>query len=498
MRFLLLLSAALLLATEASAQTRQPPPRKPPAPAPRPAPVSAPATAPVLQIPMARVTGEVYDSIAGAPLMQATVQFVEAANPANVRSVRTDSAGIFVLDSMRVGTYLVGMIHEQVDRLGLENRVVQVNIVGSGDVSLSLGLPSVPTMLATVCSKAPLPPGTGAFMGMVRTARGTPLDGTARVRVQYAETVVSSSGVSRRFPSRFVDASPNGAFVHCGIPTDATITTRAYAGADSSGVIELPMARSGLLIRDLLISNPLRVAKAPANASERPATLLKGAGRVRGVVRDTAGKPLVGARISLPGTGAEVNTTGGGAFSMDALPSGTWMIEARAVGFEPRRVPVDLRDSIETVAQIDLDALTPRVDTVKVKADRWTREMAAFEERRKQGGGYYLDDEQITRRNPIYSGDLLRGIPGVTVQPGSGGGRDRVLMRGVAGGGSCVPAVFLNGVLTPIPDGVVENLVPAADIRGIEVYSRGSSTPPEFQSRNGCGSIVIWTGARRR
>lgn len=494
---LMLVVAAVLAVRPAGAQTTQPP-RKPPAPAPRPAPRPVPVSTPVLQTPMARIAGEVYDSIAGAPLPEATVQFVEAANPVNVRSVRTDSVGAFVLDSMRVGTYLVGIIHERVDRLGLENRVVQVNIVGSGAVALSLGLPSVATMLATLCSNMPLPPGTGAFVGLVRTARGTPLDGQARVRVQYPETFVTPSGVSRRFPSRFADASPSGMFVHCGIPLDATITTRAYAGADSSGVIELPMARSGLLIRDLLVSQPQRVAKAPVSPTDRPQMLLKGAGRVRGIVRDTAGKPLVGARLSLPGTGAEASSSGSGAFAMDALPSGTWMLEARAVGFEPRRVAVDLRDSMETVAQIDLEALAPRMDTVKVQGDRWSREMAAFEARRRQGGGYYLDDEQITKRNPIFTADLLRGTPGVTIQPGAAGGRDRVLMRGAAGGGSCIPALFVNGMLTPTPDGILENIVTANDVRAVEVYSRMSSTPPEYQSRNGCGSIVIWTGARRR
>jgi hypothetical protein len=53
-------------------------------------------------------------------------------------------------------------------------------------------------------------------------------------------------------------------------------------------------------------------------------------------------------------------------------------------------------------------------------------------------------------------------------------------------------------MLTPTPDGILENIVTANDVRAVEVYSRMSSTPPEYQSRNGCGSIVIWTGARRR
>jgi hypothetical protein len=44
---------------------------------------------------------------------------------------------------------------------------------------------------------------------------------------------------------------------------------------------------------------------------------------------------------------------------------------------------------------------------------------------------------------------------------------------------------------------VIDNLVQPQDIRGVEVYSRIGSTPIEYQSRSGCGSIVIWTGARR-
>jgi Carboxypeptidase regulatory-like domain/TonB-dependent Receptor Plug Domain len=484
----------LLLPALAGAQVRQPP-RKP---APPPKPVAVPAKAPAIQIPLARITGEVYDSVAAAPLVGATVQFVEAENPANVRSIRTDSVGLFVLDSMRVGTYIVGMIHEQVDRLGLESRVIQVNIVGSGDVSLSLGLPSPATMLANVCGGQGAGAEKGAFMGVVRTARGTPLEGNARVRVQYLETTVSSSGVSRRFPSRFADAAPNGAFLLCGVPSDATITTRAYAGVDSSGVVEIPMPRHGLLVRDMYVANPQRIVKAPTSPTERPQTLLKGTSKVRGIVRDSAGKPLVGARVSVPGTGTEGTSGGGGAFTFDELPGGSWMVEARAVGFEPRRVAVDFIDGTESVAEISLEGLAPRLDTVRVQADRWTREMGAFEDRKKQGGGYFMDDQQLERRNALFVGDIMRSMPGITVQPGANGGRDRVLMRGAAGGGSCVPAVFLNGMNTPVPDGVIDGLVSAPEVRAVEVYTRTGSTPPQFQSRTGCGSIVIWTGQRRR
>jgi len=150
------------------------------------------------------------------------------------------------------------------------------------------------------------------------------------------------------------------------------------------------------------------------------------------------------------------------------------------------------------MAAIDMAGLAPRLDTVKVAADRWTREMADFEARKKQGGGYFMDDAQLEKRNALFVSDIMRGTPGVTVVPGGGNGRDRVLMRGNAGTGTCAPAIYLNGMFTPVPDGQLDNLVASAEVRGVEVYSRTGSTPPQFASRNGCGSIVIWTGQRRR
>ncbi|MBL0940626.1 MAG: TonB-dependent receptor [Gemmatimonadaceae bacterium] len=470
---------------------RQPPVSKPPAAPPTATP--APAT-PTLAIPLARVRGDVYDSVALAPLAQATIQFVDAQDPSKVRSVRTDSLGSFVIDSVRVGMYFVGMIHPQLDRLGLDTRIVQVNVANSGDVTLPLGVPSPATILATACGNAGSGMAEGAWVGLVRTARGTPLEATARVRAQFRETVLAGNGLQRRFPTRFADASAAGAFAVCGLPPEAQITSRAYAGKDSSGVVEFKIPSHGLLVRDIYIANPERVAA--EGAAGRNITQLRGSGRVRGVVRDSLGRPLSGARVSLPGAAGTAASNANGQFSLDSLPGGSWMIEARAVGFEPMRVPVDIIDDIEASAEVAMASLTPTVDTVKVRADRWAQQMAGFEERRKMGGGYYMDDAALARRNAQYTADIFRATPGVQVQPGNLGS-DRVMMRGNAGTGTCVPSVFLNGLLTPAPNGVLDNLVNPGDIRAVEIYPRTGSVPIQFQDRNGCGSIVVWTGAKR-
>jgi len=40
---------------------------------------------------------------------------------------------------------------------------------------------------------------------------------------------------------------------------------------------------------------------------------------------------------------------------------------------------------------------------------------------------------------------------------------------------------------------VVDQLAIAADMRAVEVYTRGETAPAQFQTSDGCGSIVIWT-----
>ena len=494
------LVTALTLAwwQEAAAQLR--PTRRPPAPPPgtppaRPAPATVPIPVPPRTPPVARVRGEVLDSATLTPLIAATVQFVASNDPARVRSATTDSLGFYRVDSLPTGIYLVGILHPQVDRLGLDGGVLTVQVADTGEVSLPLGLPSVSTIVASRCRGAGADLPAGVFLGTVRRADGAPLVAAGRVRAQYLESVVGPNGLTRRFPARFGPIDEMGRFAVCGVPANATLTTRAYAGTDSSGVVELLVPANGLLLRDLVIAQPQRITISGAETADRPRTVLRGTGRVRGIVRDSAGRPLVGARVAHSDGGVETTSTTGGQFTLDGLPGGSWMLETRAVGFQPRRTVVDIFDSSEVSTTIGLEAVAPRVDTMRVIADRFSQQLAGFESRRKTGFGYFLDEETITRRNATFMSDLLRTTPGVTIVPGPGG-RDRVQMRGAAGPGGCTPNVFLNGANTPLQDGVLENLVQTTDVRAIEVYPGNGSIPVEFQGRNGCGAIVIWTGAR--
>jgi len=58
----------------------------------------------------------------------------------------------------------------------------------------------------------------------------------------------------------------------------------------------------------------------------------------------------------------------------------------------------------------------------------------------------------------------------------------------------CVPDVYVDGARIPAWDGGdIDQLVSVAEIAAVEVYP-GIYKPPEYDSGNLCGSIVIWTG----
>lgn len=440
----------------------------------------------------AQVSGPVIDSITGSPLAGAVVQFVNAQNPNQMRSATADSMGRYRIDSLVPGVYLVGVLHARADQLGVGEKVTPVRIADTGRVELGLGTPSLDALLGRYCGGAP-----GLFLGRVRHADDRPLAGPGRVRVQYVDVTVSSTGVQRRTPARFADVNPDGSFVVCGLPAGATITTRAYAGADSSGSVDLPLPEAGLLVRDIYVAPIVRRPLAAATGA-RGARVVTGTARIRGTVRDTLGRPLTNARVVVPGNDVEAATAAGGAYTLDQLPAGTWSVEARAVGYQPMRLVLDLKSGEDAVADMRLAVVPAVVDTVRVRADLSARNLNGFEERKKAGmGGYFMDEAKITARRAQWMSDLLRGTPGITIQPRNNG-RDEVRMRGLGGNGDCWPTVYFNGVEAPVDRGVIDDIVRPDDVKGVEIYPGTATMPMQYRGRTGCGSIVIWTGPRKR
>ena len=434
-------------------------------------------SAPASPAPRARIVGTVFDSAATQWLGGATVQLVDVANPANVRTAIAAANGRYVIDSIALGNYLIGFFHERLDRLALEAPLFRVNITTPEQLEVPMAIPSAETIIRKHCGPGDPEQPMGLYIGIVRSAATSQLVAAARVRAQYTEVTVGPRGVERRQPSRFGSSTADGLFTLCGVPRNAPVTARAYAGSDSTGFIELRVPRNGLLVRDLVIGSTN-----------------KGTGALRGTVKSASGAQVASARVVLWGASGSGANTSNGQYSLDGLPTGTQMVEARAIGFQPMRVVVDVPAADAATADITLEALVATVDTVRVRGDRVSTQMAEFEKRRRAGFGSFIDENQLNARSPIFMADIFRTVPGISIATGQSA-QGRVLMRGNAG--TCAPAVFLNGMNVQVPDGNLDAIMNSQEVMAVEVYSRTSSVPPQFDSRNGCGSIVVWTGARK-
>lgn len=443
---------------------------------------------------LARVTGTAFDSVAMRPLSNALVQLVSTTDPSRVRSATSDARGAYLIDSVPAGTYLLGFLHGRLDSLSLETPLLRIDVRTAGDIQANVAVPSARTIIERACGPNSTRDSLGLFMGVVRSARGTALSAPARVRAQWNEVRLGERGLERSAPSLVAATTDAGHFAICGVPTDGTFFVRAFVGADSSGFVEMDASNRRLLVRDLYIGSARR-AITRANGALPP---LFGAGALRGVIRTATGQPIREARVQIWGSGREDTTNASGQFSMEQLPAGSYTLEARAIGMTPKRAVVDIPEGAEASMELAMDVFVPALDTVRVRADRNARDdLQDFERRRRSGGGYFIDEAQLNRRRATYMSDILRMTPGIVILP-STIGNDRVHMRSSGTSPSCAPTIFLNGSQVFNDDGNLDTLVDPQEIRAIEVYTRTGSLPAQFQSLNGCGTIVIWTGARRQ
>ena len=441
-----LLSASLLLASSSEAQV---------------AGVRASAAA-------TSVSGSVYDSLARGPLRGAVVQIVAADNPARFeRSVTTDSLGRFVLGDVPDGAYALGFIHPVLDSLGIDAPLQNVVVKGQ-PLRVNLAIPSARRLKAAIC-KQPLNDSSAMITGVVRDSKTeAPADGV-NVWGEWLELSVKATGLSQSIQRVRAITGDNGWFALCNLPSAGTVALVAIRGVDSTGVLELQIPDDKFMRRDLYVG----VARRD--------------GRLRGTVAAAAGgKPVANAQVSVV-DGPQTRTNDRGEWTLTDAPTGSRMLEVRALGYYPDRRRVDV---VAGSAPIDVKLSTLRavLDTVKIVASR-LRNDEGFERRRRMGHGSFITSEDMKRFPVIQTSDFFTRLPGIRRD----GPQAKILMRG-AFEEWCEPAVFIDGhEMSFMSAEDIDDWVPPKDVAAIEIYRIGTA-PPEFQpGLRGCGSIVIWT-----
>lgn len=214
-----------------------------------------------------------------------------------------------------------------------------------------------------------------------------------------------------------------------------------------------------------------------------------------------------------------------GRFRLRAPGAGSYRIQIRRLGFQPRWLQVEVQgDGLEL--ELRLAPVPVTLDPVTVEADLNLRylEGVGFYDRQYSDFGHFVTRDEIEARRAKRITDVLSAVPGVRLVPdGRRLGRTLLNFRSARTtfGGLCEPRVFVDGlvaikgdakpvVMTPgggiidelnqedprIPEPAVDDVVDPLDIEAIEIYRSGADVPAQFGGMGPytrCGVVVVWT-----
>jgi hypothetical protein len=444
-------------------------------------------------VPKGRIEGQITDSVHARPAAGATVYVARLSPDAALRVATTDEKGRFVVDSLVAGRYTVDFTTSFLDSLDLTLPSRQLTLATDEELRLELGIPSGATLRAAACPGLEIPTGKGAVVGRVVNAdTDQPLVG-ATVAVSWVDLGVDRATLQPTMQQRggAMPVDSVGNYRLCGVPTDTYLLVQVQDKGRVGSALRLTVGDDvGVVKRDLSLSaSASRAIAAPdssgaAAADERPVAQLTGTATLTGTVRGLGGRPLPDARVSVVDAGGTVQTDSLGHFTLANLPAGTQLVEVRRIGYLLGQHPVDLRSGRSVNQDFTLSTIVS-LDSVRIVAQR--NRYREYELRaRRSGAGRFISEQDIEKRHPVETSDILRMLPGFRIV-GSGLDAHVVSSRGQISlrQGDCVANVVIDG----IPNQDI-NLVRPSDVGALEVYN-GIGAPMQYNSP--CGVIVIWT-----
>lgn len=212
-----------------------------------------------------------------------------------------------------------------------------------------------------------------------------------------------------------------------------------------------------------------------------------------------SGRPVMGARVSIVGTGIAAATDASGRLRMAGVPSGVQTVEVRRLGYSTRLrlVSLEAGGSVPLAFELEVEAIPVAAIRVEARARDWGAEYlerSGFERRRRNGAGAFLTRADIEKTRPRFLSDALRRVSGVSFQPYGMRG-DAYVSMARSGNRHCPVQYFVDGQL--IGPGFNIDEIEAGDVEGLEIYRGASQVPPEFNRRTAsCGVIAVWTRPR--
>ena len=246
-----------------------------------------------------------------------------------------------------------------------------------------------------------------------------------------------------------------------------------------------------------LLCASLAGAQAPAVTNTRT-------GILTGVVTNLNGVPLKRTEVMILNTDLRAVTNDSGVYEFLSAPTGRVRVVARRIGFEPDERRITLESNAPKQVNFELKGMPEELDSVMIREAAGTGRMSEFWARRLTGHGAFITREDIDRRKPQNSSDLLRTVMGVKVTMGESGfdralitmGRNPQLIaaRGTTSlASACRVTYYIDGSYAPGGTFHMDDMSPGA-IEGVEIYRGPAETPVRFRQRDtSCGVIANWT-----
>ncbi|MBI4500703.1 MAG: carboxypeptidase regulatory-like domain-containing protein [Gemmatimonadetes bacterium] len=221
------------------------------------------------------------------------------------------------------------------------------------------------------------------------------------------------------------------------------------------------------------------------------------------VLDSVSGRPVESATVYLTDQ-SSAQTGQNGRFRLRGVPPERVILMFRRIGYSPRALQLNLEKQsgreIE-LGPVNLWAVPVGMDSLIIETRLVNRNprLNDFFRRAKTGRGQYVTRQDIWRRNPVVTTELLRGIPGVTISCAYLTNCTPSTMRKVGlGQMTCPMRIMLDG----IPTSISLDEIPPAWIAGVEIYRSAAFTPLELQGArraneegsSSCGTVVVWTG----
>ncbi|HPN36735.1 MAG TPA: TonB-dependent receptor [bacterium] len=193
-------------------------------------------------------------------------------------------------------------------------------------------------------------------------------------------------------------------------------------------------------------------------------------GRIVGTVTDAStGAPLPGANLFLDGTAIGAVSDLKGAYQIQRIPSGSFILKIRFVGYKGKEVPVTIAEDETKNINIKLEYDVLKGETVTITAQAEGQAAAINQQLRSNTITNVVSAERIMELPDANAAESVGRLPGVSILR-SGGEGNRVVIRGLA---PTYNAITIGGEKIPATDlddrSVDLNMISPEILAGIEV-----------------------------